>query len=89
MSTPINYRQLGDELRERLLAGTSATVTSEIAETFLPLIANALKKRFRNLNDEHLIYTAVEDALIDYLDNPMRFDPRRGGLVKIFGNNPQ
>jgi DNA-directed RNA polymerase specialized sigma24 family protein len=81
MSSPIDHRQLGEELHARLLAGTSATVTSEIAERFLPLVASSLRKRFHNLSDQHLVDMAVEDALIDYFDNPARFDPRRAGLA--------
>ncbi len=81
MTSPINHRQLGEELHARLLAGTSVTVTSEIAERFLPLVASGLKRRFHNLSDPHLVDTAVEDALIDYFDNPARFDPKRGGLA--------
>ncbi|MGH9766425.1 MAG: hypothetical protein ACREAB_03245 [Blastocatellia bacterium] len=80
MSSPINLRQLGEELHALLMAGTSATVTGEIAERFLPLVAGSLKRTFHNLSDQHLVDTAVEDALIDYFDNPARFDPRRAGL---------
>lgn len=80
MSPPINLRQLGEELHERLLAGTSATVTSEIAEAFLARLANSLKKEFFTLADQHLVDTAVEDALISYFNNPTRFDPQRAGL---------
>ncbi len=63
-----------------LLSGTSVTVTSEIAETFLSPVANSLRKDFPSLGDPHLIETAVEDALIAYFGNPARFDPRRAGL---------
>lgn len=81
MSSPLNLRQLGEELHERLLAGTSATVTSEIAKVFLPPVASSLRKRFHDLSDEHLVDTAVEDALISYFNHPARFDPRRAGLA--------
>ncbi|MGH9752351.1 MAG: hypothetical protein ACREA2_06155 [Blastocatellia bacterium] len=80
MASSANLRQLGEELHARLLAGTSATVTSEIAERFLPLVTSSLKRAFHNLSDQHFVDTAVEDALIDYFDNPARFDPQRAGL---------
>jgi len=80
MSPPIKLRQLGEELHARLLAGTSVTVTSEIAETFLYPVANSLRKEFSSLGDPHLIGTAVEDALIAYFDDPARFDLRRASL---------
>lgn len=80
MSSSVKLRQLGEELHARLLAGTSATVTSEIADAFLARLANSLKKEFFTLADQHLVDTAVEDALISYFDNPTRFDPQRAGL---------
>ena len=67
-------------MHARLLGGTSATVTSEIAETFLSPVANSLRKEFPSLGDHHLIDMAVGDALIEYFGNPARFDPRRAGL---------
>jgi RNA polymerase sigma-70 factor, ECF subfamily len=80
MSPPTKLRQLGEEMHARLLGGTSVTVTSEIAETFLSPVSNSLRKDFPSLGDPHLIETAVEDALIAYFNNPARFDPRRGSL---------
>lgn len=67
-------------MHARLLGGTSMTVTSEIAETFLSPVTNSLRKDFPSLGDPHLIETAVEDALIAYIGSPARFDPRRAGL---------
>lgn len=72
---------IGEELHARLLAGTSATVTSEIAEAFLARVTNSLRKEFLTLADQHLVDVAVEDALISYFDNPARFDPQRAGLA--------
>jgi RNA polymerase sigma-70 factor, ECF subfamily len=80
MSPPTKLRQLGEEMHARLLGGTSVTVTSEIAETFLSPVSNSLRKDFPSLGDPHLIETAVEDALIAYFNNPARFDLRRGSL---------
>lgn len=80
MGQPINLRQLGADLHARLLAGTSLTVTSEIAEVFLPVLIRSLKSEFRNLSDPHLIDSAAADALIGYFDTPTRFEPQRAGL---------
>lgn len=80
MQQPINLRQLGAELHARLLAGTSVTVTSELAEVFLPLLIRSLQGEFWNLSDQHLIDTAAEDALMGYFATPARFDPQRAGL---------
>jgi len=80
MPSPINFRQLGEELHARLLAGTSATVTSEIAEAFMAHLISSLKKEFFTLADQALVDTAVVDALISYFDSPTRFNPQRAGL---------
>lgn len=77
---PTNLRQLGAELHARLLAGTSLTVTSEIAEVFLPPLIRSLKGEFWSLSDQHLLDTAAEDALIGYFAAPGRFEPQRAGL---------
>jgi hypothetical protein len=58
ISSPPNLRQLGEEMHARLLSGTSLTVTSEIAETFLPPVSNSLRKEFSSLKDPRLIGTA-------------------------------
>lgn len=80
MSPPTKLRQLGEDLHARLLEGTSLTVTSEVAETFLTPLANSLRKEFYTLSDHHLIDTAVEDALIAYFGYPLKFDPSRASL---------
>ncbi len=46
----------------------------------MPLLIKGLSKQFWNLHDQHLIYSAVEDALIDYFVSPAQFDPVRAGL---------
>lgn len=80
MSSPPNLRRIGEQLHARLIVGESLTITSEIADTFLPVLLSSLRKLFWNLSDPHLIDTAAEDALIDYFNNPARFDPTRSGL---------
>ena len=80
MSSRINLKQLGERLHERLLSGSSLTVTSEIAELFLPAVAKSLAGEFSQLNDPHLIDTAAGDALLSYFARPSQFDPARAGL---------
>lgn len=80
MSSPINLRQLGEQYHERLLAGTSLTITGELAEVFMPLLVKSLSKQFWNLRDQDLIQSAAEDALINYFAVPAQFEPARAGL---------
>lgn len=79
MSSQINPKEVGERLHRRLLADSSLTVTSEIAEEFLPLVTRSLARAFPN-SDQHLVETAVEDALLAYFDRPEQFDPTRSSL---------
>jgi hypothetical protein len=80
MSSEVNLKQLGEQLHQRLLAGSSLTVTSEIAEIFLQPIINSLAGEFKGIADPHLIVMAADDALIYYFDHSRKFDPARGTL---------
>ncbi len=80
MSSQIDRKQLWQRLHQRLLSGSSPTVTGEIATEFLPVIIRSLSRVFPNVNDPHLIETAAEEAIIFYLDHPAQFDPARASL---------
>jgi hypothetical protein len=58
-------------------------------EAFAGLLLSdvSLRKRLESLwprADEHLIAEAIEDAILDYIDNPRRFDPNRGKTLASF-----
>jgi DNA-directed RNA polymerase specialized sigma24 family protein len=80
MSSQIDRRQRWQHLHQRLLAGSSPTVTSEIAAELLPAIVKGLMREFPQVGDPHLIETAGEDALLFYFDHPAQFDPARSSL---------
>jgi len=80
MPSPHNLRQLGEQHHQQLLARARLTVTSEIAEVFIPVLVKSLRKQFWNLSDQDLIDSAVEDALVDYFARPAQFDPTKAGL---------
>jgi len=63
-----------------LLAGSSLTVTSEIAELFLLRIIRSLAVEFKDIGDPHLVDMATADALMYYFDHATKFDPSRGDL---------
>lgn len=75
-----HLKQLGYMLHLLLLDG-DLTATAQIAETFMPLIVNQLRRRFSNLPDPDLIDTAVEDAFINYFNHPAQYDPTKLHLV--------
>jgi hypothetical protein len=73
-------KRIGEILHQRLVDG-DVTATAEIAEVFMPLITARLKRRYRDLDDLHLVDTAVEDALLSYFDRPQQYDPAKLHLL--------
>lgn len=62
------------------LVALDPTVFNDIAAAFLgPLVA--FLRRSHPRADEHLLFTAAEDAVISLLKNPKAFDPARGSLL--------
>jgi RNA polymerase sigma-70 factor (ECF subfamily) len=57
------------------------TASARLAELFLPLLINALSKRFASLPDPHEVESAAIDTLIGYMNRPEKFDPGRGSLM--------
>ncbi len=76
-----DLKETGERLHGLLLEGASLTVTSRIAELFLPELLKRLQRAFPNVGDRHLIATCAEDALMEYLARPEKFDPSRGALL--------
>jgi hypothetical protein len=70
----------GRALHQKLLDG-DVTAPAAIAELFMPVVVSKLSRRYPNLDDPHLINTAVEDALINYFGRPEQCDPARLGLA--------
>src|SRR5205085_4189926 len=81
MSSQIDLRELGERLHQLLLEQASLTVTSRIAEVFLPELLKRLPRSFPTVSDQHLIASCAEDALLEYLARPEKFDPARGTLL--------
>lgn len=80
MPSTTDLKQLGERLHQRLLAGSSLTVTNEIAENFLRPVARSLGREFSQISDHHLIDSAAEDSLVYYFDHPAQYDPSRSSL---------
>jgi RNA polymerase sigma-70 factor, ECF subfamily len=74
-----HVNETGARFHQELVNGDHLA-PSKIAELFLPLLSRALHRKFHNIPDPHLVDTAVADALLSYLTNPHKFDPRRGKL---------
>lgn len=79
MAVSDENRNIWNDLHNRLISG-DVTVTAEIAELFLPLLIKKLNSIYQNIDDPHLIDSAVIDTLMDYLSKPNQFDPDRGNL---------
>jgi len=80
MSSPEDRKLLGEHFHRRLLSGSDLTVSSEAAEEYLPALVRRLKRNFPMLPDPHLVETAANDALLDLIDHPERFEPSRSSL---------
>src|ERR1041385_4978615 len=80
MSSQLNLKLIGATLHARLVAGSSLTVTSEIAEVFTPILCKSLYRQFFNIGDLNMIDTAVTDALVGYFAHPERYEATRSSL---------
>ena len=90
----------GTTLHQRLLEG-DVTAPAEIAEIFLPLVADELQKWNPTLHDPHLVDIAADDALLNYLQRPSQYNPAdlpldrylmmsaRGDLLNLLRQQPQ
>lgn len=75
-------KKMWNELHNRLISG-DVIVSAEIAEYFMPFLIEKLNRVFQNIDDPHLIETAVIDTLMDYLSKPNQYDSRRGNLFSF------
>lgn len=71
-SPPADVPALHDRLR-----GGDGMAVAPLAEVLLPGLARRLRRRFPG-TDEHLLAEAAEDAFLNYVRRPARFEPGRG-----------
>lgn len=76
---PQTDTEAGRLLHARFLAG-DVTAFAEICELHLPILTDRLSRRYLNLDDPHLVDTAVVEALLNYQNNPERYDPLKSSL---------
>jgi hypothetical protein len=81
VSIPEEFEEVGLKFHQRLLAG-DIIAFAEIAEYFLPILTSRLSRFYWNIDDPHLIDTAVEDALLNYQKDPAKYDPEKLPLDK-------
>lgn len=82
MAVSDEKREWWNELHNRLISG-DVIASAEIAEYFMPLLIGKLNRAFQNIDDPHLLETAVVDTLIDYLSKPNQYDPNRSNLFSF------
>ena len=61
-----------NELHTKILSG-DGIADSEMAELVLPILTARLTKIFPAIYDDHLIDTAVTDAVLNYFENPAKY----------------
>ena len=67
-------------IHQRLLAG-DPIASAELVAAYLESLVRWLQQRYPSVPDEHLIYDAATDTLLDYSERPGRFDPTRSSLL--------
>jgi Sigma-70 region 2 len=85
MSSQTDLKELGEQLHRLLLEQASPIITARIAEVFLPELLKRLPRLFPAVNDQHLLASCAEDALLAFLNHPERFEPARGSLLIYLG----
>lgn len=66
----------GLSLHQRLVAG-DLTASAELAELYLPIVTDRLERIFLHVDDAHLLDTAVEDAILNYIERPSQYNPEK------------
>jgi hypothetical protein len=66
----------GFSLHHRLIAG-DLTASAEIAELYLPIVTDRLVRIFPHVDDAHLLDTAVEDAILNYIEKPSQYNTEK------------
>lgn len=77
---PNQWTKLGHDLHQRMLDG-DVTAPARIAELFMPVVTRKLRRKYPNMNDPHLVDTAVEDAILNYFARPEQYNPVKLGLL--------
>jgi RNA polymerase sigma-70 factor (ECF subfamily) len=68
-------RGFNEQIHRRLVDG-DPVAPSELADTYLPLLIDHLRKKFKRVG-EHEVMDAAADAILNYAEHPERFDPAR------------
>src|SRR5919204_5929390 len=69
-----------DELHRAIVGGTDPTATARAFELLLEPLNVRLRFRWPNMSQDELESWAI-DALIAYLENPARYDPKKSALL--------
>jgi RNA polymerase sigma-70 factor, ECF subfamily len=75
-----NVEGIALTLHEKIVSGDSLA-PGMLAELLVPRIVRSLRRKYHAIPDQHLIDTAVADAMLTYLKAPQKFDKNRGGLI--------
>jgi hypothetical protein len=80
MSTSGDIDGIALTLHEKIVAG-DPLAPSMLAELVVPRVVERLRRKYHSVRDQHVIDTAVADAMLTYLKAPDKFDRGRGSLV--------
>lgn len=68
------------QIHQRLLDG-DPVASSDLAEAYLPMLIERLRRRWPWLRDETRLYDAAADVLLAYAQHPARYDPAKASLL--------
>jgi hypothetical protein len=87
MPTPEPLEDFAEEVHRCLVAGSDPTAPARLASTYLNILVENLRRRFRDINDETLFYDAATDAILNYAEKPTSFDPAKSRLLTYLTNS--
>ena len=87
MSTESDIKALGEALHQRLTDGDDFAI-SELCDRLLPSVTAKLLGQNRDV-DEHLIHSAINDAFLNYINNPSSYDPSLSSLASYLRMSAQ
>lgn len=80
MSNVDDIDEVALALHEKIVNGDSLG-PSLLAELVVPKVVESLRRKYHAVSDQHLVDTAVADAMLTYLKAPQKFDKARGSLI--------
>lgn len=77
---PKTIEKKSAQLHRQLING-DLVASALLAELLLPNVSRILRAKYFNVQDTHLHNSATNDAILNYLKNPEKYDPLKSSLL--------